>query len=124
MNNKKAFYIFGGILCLLAVIFTAVALTHPELSFPWPNWVSYSVYALYVIYTVLVFCMPKFKNPSLAVCGIVAALLAAIALIVIFIGTRKTPNASSWYLIAALFLTFSANLANFALLKKGKREQK
>lgn len=119
--KNKSYYVWGGILCLIAVIFTAVAFTHPELSFPWPNWVSYTIYALYVIYTVLVFCMPKFRNPSLAACGTAAAQFIALALIVIYIGTRNTPNESTWYLTSGLALTCAANFTNLAIQKrKGK----
>lgn len=116
--NNKSYYILGGILCLIAVIFAAAALTHPELSFPWPNWVSYTIYALYLIYTVLVFSMPKFKNPSLAACGIAAVQFIALALIAIYIGTRSTPNESSWYLTSGLVLTCAANFTNLALQKR------
>ncbi len=67
--KNRAYYIFGGILCLIAVIFAVIAFTHPELSFPWPNGVSYTIYALYAIVTALVFCLPKLrklkKNKSL-----------------------------------------------------------
>ena len=121
MKNNKVYYVLGGILCLLAVIFAAAALTHPEMSFPWPNWVSYTIYALYGIYTVLIFCMPKFRSQSLAVCGIAAVQFFALALIVIYIGTRGTPNESTWYLTSGLALTCTANLTNLAIQKrKGK----
>lgn len=121
MKNNKKYCILGGILCLAAVIFTAIALTHPELAFPWPNWVSYAIYALYLIFTVLVFCMPKFKNPSLAACGILAMQLAALALVFIYFGTRNTPHENDFYLFSALFLAFFPNLLNLILQKrKGK----
>lgn len=118
MKNNKSYYILGGILCLIAGIFVTVAFAHPELSFPWPNWVSYTIYALYGIYTILVFCMPKFRNPSLAACGIAAAQFAALVLIAVYIGTRGTLNESSWYLTSGLALTCVANFANLALQKR------
>lgn len=121
MKNKKLYYILGGVLCLLAAAFVAVALTHPELAFPWPNWVSYTIYALYGIYTVLIFCMPKFKGASLAACGIVAVQFIALALIAIYIGTRNTSSESSWYLTIGLALTCGANFANLAMQKKRKQ---
>ena len=124
IKNNKKYYISGGILCLIAVIFSAVALTHPELSFPWPNPVSYIIYALYAIYTVLVFFMPKFKNPSLAVCGIVGADFVSLSLIAIYFGTRNTPHESSLYLIFGLALVCAANFANIALQKKRNSEEK
>ena len=62
MKNKKICYILGSVLCLIAVAFLCVALTHPELSFPWGNGVSYTIYALYPVITVFVFCLPKLLN--------------------------------------------------------------
>ena len=121
MKSKTPYSIFGGILCLLAAGFAAVALTHPELSFPWKNWVSYTLYALYAIYTILIFCMPKFKGASLAACGIVAVQFIALALIAIYIGTRDTSSESSWYLTIGLALTCGANFANLAMQKKRKQ---
>ena len=120
--KNKSFYIAGGILCLIAVIFAAVAFTHPELSFPWKNWVSYTLYALYAVYTSLVFCMPKFKAPSLVACGIVAVEFIALALIVIYIGTRGTPNESGLYLLLGLLLTFFGNLT-YLIMQKMKKSK-
>ena len=120
MKNDKAYYILGGTLCLLAAGFIAVALMHPELSFPWANWVSYTIYALYGIYTVLVFLMPRFKGASIAACGIVALQFVALSLIAIYIGVCGTVYESSLYLIIGLDLTCAANFTLFAMRKKGK----
>lgn len=62
MKNKKVFYVLGAVLSLIAGAFLCIALTNPQLSFPWPNWVSYIIYALYLVITVLVFCLPKLLN--------------------------------------------------------------
>ncbi len=121
MKNNKSYYISGGILCLIAFIFAAVSFTHPELSFPWPNRVSYIIYTLYLIYTVLVFCMPKFRNSSLASCGFAAAQFTALALIVIYIGTKGTPNESIRYLISGLVLTCVADFTGLAWRKRKNR---
>lgn len=124
MNGNKKFYILGGILILIAVGFTAFALTHPEMSFPWANWVSYAFYGLYAIFTILIFCMPKFKNPSLASCGILAIQFIALAMIVFSIALHKETGSTNWYLPAGLFLTCIGNFANLFLNKKkeGKEE--
>lgn len=122
MKNKKAYIISGIVLCLLAAGFAAAALSHPEWSFPWPNWVSCTLYALYGIYTILVFCMPLFPNASLAACGIVAADFIGLALIVIYIGTHGTRHESSLYLIMGLALTCAANFANIAMQKKHEND--
>ena len=124
MKSKRSYVILGGILCLLAALFIAVACTHPELSFPWSNRVSYILYALYGIYTVIVFCMPKFKGASLGACGIAAVQFTALALIVIYIGNRNTPHESVWYLTAGLALTCAANFTIVAVRKKKQRNSR
>lgn len=121
MKNKKPYYVLGIILCLLAAVFVAAVLTHPELSFPWPNGVSYTMYALYGIYTVIVFLIPKFKGASLAACGILAVQFIALAFLALSIGTRNTPNDNNWYLTIALGLTCAANFTNLAIQKKKEK---
>lgn len=118
MKNKKPYYIFGGVLCLLVAIFVIVALTHPEFSFPWPNWVSYTMYTLYVIYTAIVFLMPSFKDASLAACGIVSIQFVALSFIALSIGSHFTTGETNWYLPTGLGLTCVANFTNLALQKK------
>lgn len=123
MKNTKLYYMLGGVLCLIAAVFAAAALRHPEFAFPWPNWVSYTMYALYGSYTILVLCMPKFRGVSLAACGILAVQFIALALLALSIGSRNTPNDNNWYLTAALGLTCGANFANLVLQKKHKKEK-
>ena len=45
----------------VAVVFVAVALGHPEMSFPWSNTVTYSLYAVYIVAAVVLLIAP-FKN--------------------------------------------------------------
>lgn len=123
MKNKKPYYILGGILCLFAVVFVIVALTNPQLSFPWPNWVSYTMFALYVIYTVLVFLVPRFKGASLAACGILAIQFVALSLIVLSIGSHFTTGETNWYLPTGLGLTCFANLTHLAIMKKKSKTE-
>ena len=122
MTSKKVYYVLGSVLCLLAAAFFVFALTHPELSFPWPNWVSYTMYVLYGIYTVLIFCMPKFKGASLAACGIVAVQFIALSFLALSIGMRNTPGDSNWYLTAGLGLTCAANFTNLSLQKRNTKK--
>ena len=124
MKHKNGYYIFGGILCLLAAVFVVIAVTHPELSFPWPNWVSYVMYALYGIYTVLIFCMPHFKDANLGACAILAVQFLALAFIVLSIGTHFSTGSSNWYLPIGLGLTCIANFTNLALQKRKERNKK
>lgn len=37
------------IMCVLAVAFVFFAVTHPEMSFPWGNTVTYFLYGIYLI---------------------------------------------------------------------------
>lgn len=118
MKNKKPYYILGTILCLLAAVFVIIALTHPELSFPWPNWVSCTMYGLYVIYTILVFLMPSLKGASLTTCAILAVQFIALSFIVLSIGCHFTTGETNWYLPMGLALTCVANFTNLALQKR------
>ena len=122
MKNKKVYYIAGAVLVLIAAAFIAFALKHPELSFPWPNWVSCVLYALYGIYTLLIFLMPCFKNASIWACLIVAVDFIALSLIAIFAGLHGTEHESSMYLIVGLLLTAWANFANIAMQNKQKKQ--
>ncbi len=118
MKNK--YMILGIILSVLGVAFVTVALANPQMSFPWSNWVSYTLYGFYAIYTVLVFCMPKMKNPSIAGCGILAFQFVALGLIVISVGIRNTPDDYNWYLPAGLGISVLSQLVNLYVTKKRK----
>lgn len=119
--KKKPYYILGSVLGLFAAAFAIIALTHPGLSFPWPNWVSYTLYGLYAIYTVLVFLMPHFNGASFVTCGIVGIQFIALAFIILSIGRHFEANESNWYLPIGLGLTCVANFTFLALQKrKGK----
>lgn len=118
MKIKEPYYILGGILCLLAAVFVVIAMTHPELSFPWANWVSYTIYVLYAIYTILVFLMPHFKGVSFATCGIVGVQFIALAFIVLSIGSHFATGETNWYLPMGLALTCVANFTVLALQKR------
>lgn len=124
MKNKKTYYLSGVLLCLFAVGFLVYALTHPELSFPWPNRVSYFIYFLYAVYTVLIFCMPRFEGANLASCVIIAVQLTALALLAISVVLRKTSGNANWYLPVALLLTCLANFASLYVIKRGKPDKK
>lgn len=101
--------------------FIIIALTHPELSFPWSNRVSFTIYVLYAVYTILVFIMPRFKGASLAACGILAVQFIALSFIVLSIGWRFKTGETNWYLPIGLGLTCAANFAGIALRKRKGR---
>ena len=53
--KKKVFTAAGIIMIIIAVIFVSVAFSHPEMSFPWSNTVTYIIYLIYAAVTVLMF---------------------------------------------------------------------
>ena len=59
--SKKVSRIVGGIMLAVAVVVVAVALGHPEMSFPWSNTVTYSLYAVYLVAAIVLLIAP-FKN--------------------------------------------------------------
>ena len=85
-TDNKVYYAIGAVLCLLAMGYIFYACWYPEVSFPWPNWVTYSLYGLYALYTILVFLMPRFKDPSLEACVILLIEIAALGMIIISVG--------------------------------------
>ena len=56
--NKKISRIIGAAMVLLAVAFIAFAITHPEISFPWSNTVTYALYGLYTAITAILLIAP------------------------------------------------------------------
>ena len=56
--NKKFSRIIGAVMVLFAIGFVAFAVTHPEISFPWSNTVTYALYGLYTVVTVVLLIAP------------------------------------------------------------------
>ena len=56
--SKKVSRIIGAVMLAAAVIFVIIALTHPEMSFPFSNAVTYCIYAVYAALTVLLLIAP------------------------------------------------------------------
>jgi len=120
---KNRFTIMGLVLTAIGIVFIVFALANPQLSFPWPNGVTYAFYGFYVTYTILIFCMPRIKNASIATCVILAFEFVALGLIVLSIGVRKTPNDYNWYLPAGLFISALSNFANLYISKKRRKNE-
>ena len=57
--NKKISRIIGAVMVLLAVAFIVFAVTHPEISFPWSNTVTYALYGLYTVATAVLLIAPS-----------------------------------------------------------------
>lgn len=56
--SKKTSRIIAGVMLLLAVIFAAYALFHPEAGFPWSNTITYGLYAVYTAVMIVLFIAP------------------------------------------------------------------
>ena len=54
---KKRFFIPACVLSAAAIGFVIFTVGHPELSFPWDNWVTGILYGLYVDTVVLLFIL-------------------------------------------------------------------
>lgn len=60
--TKKFSRIIGIVLLALAVAFVIFAFSHPEMSFPWSNTVTYLLYSVYLITMVVLLIAPFKKN--------------------------------------------------------------
>lgn len=60
--TKKFSRIIGIVLLALAVAFVIFAFSHPEMSFPWSNTVTYLLYSVYLIAMVVLLIAPFKKN--------------------------------------------------------------
>jgi len=121
MKKMSGYTIAGIILSIIFVVFILVALTNPQLSFPWPNAVSYTIYILYIAYTVFLFFMPKMKDSDPRHCIILLVECVAIFFLVLSIISRKNEGNSGWYLPIALFLVC---IANFSIAYINKKKNK
>ncbi len=60
---KKTSRIIGIVMLVLAIAFIIFAFSHPEMSFPWSNTITYLLYGVYFIVMVVMFVAPfKKKN--------------------------------------------------------------
>ena len=56
--KKKTLRIVGILMAVIAIALIAFAITHPEMSFPWSNTVTYALYGLYTVVTVVLLIAP------------------------------------------------------------------
>ena len=58
MTKKvNIFLTIGFLMLIFAIGFITLALTHPELSFPWSNSITYIIYFIYCIIMLVMFIM-------------------------------------------------------------------
>ena len=61
--TKKTYRFIGIVMLVLAIAFIIFAFSHPEMSFPWSNTITYLLYGVYFIVMVVMFVAPfKKKN--------------------------------------------------------------
>lgn len=60
--TKKLSRIIGIAMLALAVAFVIFAFSHPEMSFPWSNTVTYLIYGMYFVAMVVLLIAPFKKN--------------------------------------------------------------
>ena len=58
MNTKRNRRIVGAVMMIIAAVFVIFALSHPEISFPWDNTVTYVIYDIYLVIMTLLFIAP------------------------------------------------------------------
>ena len=56
--TKKTSRIIGIVMLVLAIAFIIFAFSHPEMSFPWSNTITYLLYGVYFIVMVVMFVAP------------------------------------------------------------------
>lgn len=56
--SKKVSRGIAGFMLSLAVVFFVYALRHPEMSFPWGNWLTYLIYGIYLAVAILLLVAP------------------------------------------------------------------
>ena len=56
--KKKTLKIVGILMAVIAIALIAFAVTHPEMSLPWSNTVTYALYGLYAMVTVFLLIAP------------------------------------------------------------------
>lgn len=60
--TKKISRIIGIVMLALAVAFVIFAFSHPEMSFPWSNTITYLLYGIYLLAMVVLFIVPFKKK--------------------------------------------------------------
>lgn len=57
--TKKFSRIIGILMFVLAIVFLMFAFSHPEMSFPWSNAITYLLYSVYFITMIIMLVAPS-----------------------------------------------------------------
>ena len=55
MDKKKVLRITSLCMLIFSILFIVTAATHPELSFPWNNYITYIIYGFYLVFMFFLF---------------------------------------------------------------------
>lgn len=119
---KKRFFIPACVLSAAAVGFVIFAMGHPELSFPWDNWVTGILYGLYADAVVLLFILAFCKKMTLLNILTIILLLGAVFFLVQSILNLFPVGHANWYLPLALGLNCIAVSLNMAQMRKNRKD--
>lgn len=119
---KKRFFIPACVLSIAAIGFVIFAMGHPELSFPWDNWITGILYGLYADAVVLLFILAFCKKVTpLNILSIIFLLGAVFFLMQSILGLFPDWHAN-WYLPLALGLNCIAVSLNMAQMRKNRKD--
>lgn len=60
--NKKVSRTIGLVMVIIAIVFVAFALNHPEAGFPWSNTITWILYCIYSLVTAILLIAPISKK--------------------------------------------------------------
>ncbi|MGN0999972.1 MAG: hypothetical protein ACI4PO_10505 [Faecousia sp.] len=119
---KKRFFIPFCVLSALAIGFAFFAMEHPEMSFPWENWVTGILYGLYADAVVLMFILAFGKKMKVLNILTLIFLLGAVFFLVQSILGLIPDGHANWCLPLAQGLTCIALFLNLAQIWKNKKD--
>lgn len=119
---KKRFFIPACVLSAAAIGFVIFAMGHPELSFPWDNWVTGILYGLYADAVVLLFILAFCKKVTLLNILTIILLLSAVFFLVQSILNLFPDGHANWYLPLALGLNCIAVSLNMVQMRKNRKD--
>lgn len=127
MMKKKTSITIGAILLLIVVIFIGIAVSHPELSFPWSLRITYMFYGLYawLLFRFLL-VIPVFQHMQGASSrgSIIRAIIYMLMAIVFFMMEITGDKVDVYTFLRGFVVTGSIDVCceNIYLLVTGKRK--
>lgn len=122
---KKTFLYTAILLTVLGAVFLIFALSHPELSFPWSNKITYILYSLYLTIIIFLFIM-SFVGDKLSALNLITLILEMCSVFFLFNSMFLTliVHESNWYLPVSLLFLIPALAINSIAVKLRKNKSK